>query len=83
MNLVYEKRQVVLPEPGDRVVSVRVWDVPKDYMNDGFFISAHGPGEYPQAPACSGADAALIAEMTISGEEVDVGFLAKGARVEA
>lgn len=82
MNLVYEKRRVALPDAADRISFVRVWDVPEGYREGGFFVSAHGPGEYPQAPACAGGDAKLVADLSISGDEVDVGFLAKGAKIE-
>ncbi|MCV4272282.1 hypothetical protein OH710_06470 [Pseudomonas capsici] len=60
---------------------VRVWAVPSDYRENGFFVAVILPGQPDEIPACSLGDTQYLGELTYPAAEPNKLAAAKAARL--
>lgn len=50
----------------EKSCDLKLYSVPKEYSEDGYYISQYGYGDIEPAPACAGKDAKLLCHASVS-----------------
>ncbi|MFT8231323.1 hypothetical protein ACLNBI_07080 [Pseudomonas guariconensis] len=81
-TLVIDGQRIALPEiQVDSVV--KVWAVPVEYRESGYFAAVKLPGQPEEIPACSPADAVWMGEVAYPAPEANKVAAAKAQRLQA
>lgn len=80
-TLVFGSYGHALPElPQDAIV--RLYRVPVDYRDSGYFVSVQASGQAQDLPACAGGDAKLLATLALPASEAAQLKAAKAERLQ-
>lgn len=79
--LIIENQRIALPEI-QLDAALKVWKVPTDYRDSGYFVSVKLPGQPDEIPACAPADAEYLGELVYQAPEANKVAAAKVARLQ-